>query len=310
MSASKPIDTSNPAYRARLTDALKEHYFRGQVAEGYLDSPEGQVTLNDHLHGRSELAARHVVPWLRRRFELSSMTLIEVGSGTGSATLALAGEAKSVECYEIHAGSLAVAAERLSFWGIENVRLQAALFDERCALVQQGGHADAVVLYATLEHMTLDECLSVLALSWRVLRPGGILVVAETPNRLNMVDEHTSWLPFFSQLPRALQVKYAPKSPREEFRWAIAHAGESGPEQAMEAMTRWGSGISFHEFELAIGSDIHDMIVLDGYEPEITGLFPLNPIDRTLESIFAQFGIKAHRAFTRRQMYFVVQKRR
>ena len=201
----KPINISDPAYYARLSDSLKEHYFLN-VAEGYLDGPEGQVTLTDHIHRRYEIASGYVVPWLQQKFDLSRMSLIEVGSGTGSATLALAPVAKSVECYEIDPGSVAVAQERLKFWDIENVHFNATLFDERCELVQADGKADAIVFYAVLEHMTHEECLNVLRLSWRVLRPGGILVVAETPNRFSMMDEHTSWLPFFSQLPRAIQV--------------------------------------------------------------------------------------------------------
>jgi hypothetical protein len=40
---------------------------------------------------------------------------------------------------------------------------------------------------------------------------------------------------------------------------------------------------SFHEFELAIGPGVYDRIVLDGYEPEITSLFAVSPIDRTLQ---------------------------
>jgi ubiquinone/menaquinone biosynthesis C-methylase UbiE len=303
----KVIDVADSTYGARLSDSLKEHYFR-DVAEGYLEGAEGQVTLADHIRRRYEIASAYFVPWLQQKFDLSSMSLIEVGSGTGSATLALAQVAKSLECYEIDSGSVAVAQERLKFWGIENVHFNEALFDERCELVEAGVKADAVVFYAVLEHMTHEECLNVLALSWRVLRPGGIIVVAETPNRFSVVDEHTSRLPFFSQLPREIQVLYATKSPREEFRWAITHAAESGQSAALAAMIRWGSGISFHEFELAIGSDVHDLIVLDGYEPEITAMVPVSAIDTTLQSIFKEFSIEAHRAFTRRHIYLVIQK--
>ena len=249
-----------------------------------------------------------MVPWLGRKLALSDMSLIEVGSGTGSSTLALAQVAQSVECYELHGGSITVARDRLNYWDIENVRLHQRPFDADCEFVQAGGKADGVVLYAVLEHMTHDECLAVLALAWRVLRPGGALVVAETPNRFSMLDEHTSWLPFFSQLPRAIQVLYASKSPREEFRWAIARAAESGPQQAIEAMIRWGSGISFHEFELAIGDDIHARIVLDGYEPEITHMVPVSDLDMTIEAAFQRWGVKAHRAFTRRHLYLVAIK--
>jgi 2-polyprenyl-3-methyl-5-hydroxy-6-metoxy-1,4-benzoquinol methylase len=304
----RSIDVSDPQYRERIAAALKEHYFGNRVAPGYLDGEEGRITLNDHLSGRFEIASKYVVPWIHQNFDLSGMTIIEVGSGTGSATLALAQVAKSVDCYEIHSGSVVLAEERLRFWGVDNVNFRQGLFDRHCEFVTSGGKADAIVFYAVLEHMTHEECLTVLELSWKILRSGGILVTAETPNRFSIIDEHTSWLPFFSQLPRSIQILYAANSPREEFRWAIAEAAKSGTESALESMTRWGSGISFHEFELAIGKNIHDFIVLDGYEDEITRLCPMSAIDRALQSLFAEFKIQAHRAFSRRHLYFVAQK--
>jgi S-adenosylmethionine-dependent methyltransferase len=301
------IDAHDPVYRARLTDVLREHYFN-PVADGYLETEEGRNELNDHLSHRYEQAVDHVVPWLQRAGELDTRSIIEVGSGTGSSTLALAQVAREVNCFEIHQGSIAVALERLKFWGVSNVRVNATLFDRECEFVRLGAAADVIVFYAVLEHMTAQECLDALTLAWELLPAGGLLVVAETPNRLSMVDEHTSWLPFFAQLPRPIQVRYAERSPREHFRWAIANAAQSGSAAAELMMTRWGNGISFHEFELAIGPGIHDAIVLDGYEREIKKLVPVSSIDLHLQSLFDEFGVKAHRAFTRRTMYLVARK--
>jgi ubiquinone/menaquinone biosynthesis C-methylase UbiE len=248
------------------------------------------------------------VPWLQRKFDFTGKAIIEVGSGTGSSTLALAHMAQVVECYEIHQGSIAVARERLDFFDIKNVCFHTTAFDNNCEFVRTGGKSDAIVFYAVLEHMTHRECLDVLSLAWQILNPGGIIVVLETPNRFSMLDEHTSWLPFFSQLPREIQVRYAARSPREQFRSVIADAATEGSDSALDVMTRWGSGISFHEFELAIGDRIHDSIVLDGYEREMTEFMPISGIDRTLQAIFKEYKVNAHRAFTRRFLYFVAQK--
>lgn len=301
------VDTSDHAYRARLTDVLIRNYFTDTPA-GYFETPLGRDALADHISRRYHMAMDHVVPWLATMFDLSTMTMIEIGSGTGSSTLAFGQVAQCVDCYELSSLSTAVARERLNFWGISNVTLQATAFDADCSFVQSGRQVNAIILYATLEHMTHAEALQTLALAWKVLRPGGILVVAETPNRFSLVDEHTSWLPLFSQLPKSIQVRYAEKSPREDFRRAIADARAISEEVALATMTRWGSGISFHEFELAIGESVHEWIVLDGYEPHITDLFPVSTNDQALQALFEQFQVKAHRAFTRRTFFFVVQK--
>ena len=302
------VDVHDPVYRDRVSAVLKQHYFT-HVEEGYLDTDLGRNMLADHVARRYEQVIQSIVPWLEQKYDLSGRSMIEIGSGTGSSTLALAQVAQSVTCFEIHAGAIAVARERLQFWGMENARINEALFDTECEFVRAGGTADAIVFYAVLEHMTLQECLDALRLAWSVLRPGGILLVAETPNRLSVMDEHTSRLPFFTQLPRELQVLYAPRSPRRDFRWAIAAAARESTEAALMMMTRWGVGVSFHEFELAIGDEIHQAITLDGYEPEITNIFPVTDVDTTLVYQFKSVGVSAHRAFTRRMMYFVAEKR-
>ena len=79
---------------------------------------------------------------------------------------------------------------------------------------------DLVLLYALLEHQTLDERIETLRLAERIVRPGGAIVVTETPNRLTYVDRHTSQLPFFHLLPIELRsalcrpVTTTPRSPR------------------------------------------------------------------------------------------------
>jgi protein-L-isoaspartate O-methyltransferase len=305
--ARRPVDPHDTEYVACMQRSLARHYFN-HVSPNYLETQLGKDNMRDHVSRRYEWAAHHVMPWLARRFDLSPMTVIEIGSGTGSSTLALAQVAAAVECYELHDGATAVARDRLSFWGTPNVQCHSVLFDKRCRFIKKGGRADAILLYATLEHMYAEECLDILALGWRILRPGGFMAIAETPNRLSMLDEHTSLLPFFSQLPREIQVRYAPRSPRDDFRWAIADAAHRGHGKALDMMTRWGSGVSYHEFELALGDEVHSWIVLDGYEPEIAEIFPVTAIDTTLQDLFQQLDVRAHRAFTRRNLFFVLQK--
>jgi SAM-dependent methyltransferase len=306
VSRDQPIDSRDAAYVAHITASLEAHYF-AHAAPGYLASPAGRADLDHHVHARYDMFARHHVPWLRRRFDLAAMHLIEVGCGTGSATLAFGSNARALDCYELSAPARAIAAERLRFWGIQNVRFHSVPFDETvCAT--RAEPVDGVLLTASLEHMTHVEAIGILRLCRSLLRPGGILVICETPNRFTLFDDHTSRLPLFSMLPRAIQVGYAHHSPRLELRQAIHEALQHGLEHACETMTRWGSGVSFHEFEIGLGPSVHTEIELDGYEPEITAFFAVTDRDRDIENLFTRAGVRVNRAFTRHYLNFVWEK--
>jgi S-adenosylmethionine-dependent methyltransferase len=110
------------------------------------------------------------------------------------------------------------------------------------------GAFQLVLFFACLEHMTVGERLQALSQAWKILPPGGMLGVIETPNRLWFHDGHTAFLPFFHWLPDELAFQYARFSPRENFREVY-----QGPraESAMHFLRR-GRGVSFHEFDVAI----------------------------------------------------------
>jgi S-adenosylmethionine-dependent methyltransferase len=97
--------------------------------------------------------------------------------------------------------------------------------------------------------MTPDECLSSLSAYWRKMRPGTLLGVIDTPNRLWLYDDHTSGLPFFHWLPGEIAIRYSAASQRQ----GIAALHEDTSAAGILRLQRWGRGISFHEFELAIG---------------------------------------------------------
>jgi len=74
--------------------------------------------------------------------------------------------------------------------------------------------------------------------------------VVETPNRLWCFDFHTSLLPFFNWLPDELAFAYSRFSEREHFK---DNFRVSNPPH-MKEFLRKGRGVSYHEFDLAIGT--------------------------------------------------------
>lgn len=302
--APRPVDLDD-RYRQHMTQVLKETFFRNWSAEA-LASPVFAQALAEHLNTRFEVFARNVVPWIAGAAgDMSGMTAIEIGSGTGASTLAFAPHLREIVCYEIDAVAVEAARQRMAHFGLTNVEQRVELLGPDSELVRAGRSVDMVVLCAVLEHMSFDELTTALGTAWNVLKPGGLLVVSDTPNRLAGMDHHTSLLPFFSALPMDVMLAYAARSPREAFRDAIH---ETPSDRRAEVMTRWGRGISYHDFELAIAPDIHDRIVLDGYEPIITQCCPLRVEDALLRLAFDHFGVRANRAFTRTNLYFAARK--
>jgi S-adenosylmethionine-dependent methyltransferase len=166
---------------------------------------------------------------------------------------------------------------------------------------------DVVLLYALLEHQTIDERIETLRLAQRILRPGGVIVVIETPNRLTYFDRHTSQLPFFHMLPIDLQLLYADRSPRTTFADNIAAHRERRPgdEALRELMIRWGQSVSFHDFEVAIG-DVNERIVSSGLHPNLMKLRPARPEEQPLREFVRSMDLSIHPGFTRYYLDLII----
>jgi SAM-dependent methyltransferase len=234
------------------------------VAEANLHAPE---YADDVWRKRRDVATSHVIPWLQRFRRLSDATVLEYGCGTGAVSCAFAPAVARHIGYDIDPAAIHLAERHLRAHEAENVELHAvgadAIFD---AVREHRGEPDVVLLYAVIEHMTIAERLELLDVARAIVNPDGLIVVIETPNRLVWPDWHTSFLPFLSQLPDELALAYADRSPRDDFREAIAKAVAQGHEEGMEALTRWGRGASFHEFELAFG-DLTRHVLAGGFDP-------------------------------------------
>jgi S-adenosylmethionine-dependent methyltransferase len=112
----------------------------------------------------------------------------------------------------------------------------------------QPGSFDLIIFFATLEHLTVAERLAAMKASWELLLPDALWSVIETPNRLWWFDGHTSCLSFYHWLPDDLALQYAVHSPR-----SFMHQYSVATEASRLDFARRGRGVSYHEFELALG---------------------------------------------------------
>jgi 2-polyprenyl-3-methyl-5-hydroxy-6-metoxy-1,4-benzoquinol methylase len=229
----------------------------------------------DDWHRRRQMAEQFV-PWVESVRRLDGCTVLEYGCGNGPVTAAFAPRARRYLGIDIDAGAVAEARRILADGGVEPTLLAAPperILDDTA---QYRGEVDVFLCYAVLEHMSVDERLALLRLAREVVRPGGIIVVIETPNRLTPWDYHTSQLPFLNQLPAELALRYAERSQRSEFVDALRAAASDGDAALVEAFTRWGRGMSFHEFELVF-EDLPRHAAACSWDPV---LLPVRPIYR------------------------------
>jgi SAM-dependent methyltransferase len=201
--------------------------------------------------------------------------VLEYGCGQGAITCAVAPRAARHIGIDIDPEGIAMAREHIAQRALENVELELAAEPEIIDRVRgHSGEVDVFLLFAVLEHMTLDERLDVLRVAREVTRPDGHIVICESPNRLTPFDHHTGQMPFLHALPGELAALCYGRSQREDFVAAIDAASADGPEAVQTALTRWGTAISFHELELVF-DDLAAHTVASGYD---AALYPARPV--------------------------------
>lgn len=226
---------------------------------------------------------------------LTGKRVLEIGCGTGSSTVAFVEQRAVVTAYDLDERSVAVALDRLAAH-----KLTA---DVRVATAQPEGSFDIILLYAVLEHMTLEERLGAIREAWSRLVPGGILVVVETPNRLWYRDSHTAMDNWFLWLPDDLAMLYADRTPREKFRDL----------KTPIELARWGRGVSFHDFEVALDIECAKLPVISSMTHWIrrrtnTHRIGSSELRRRWERLIREIQPDAHEGFTAEYLDLILRK--
>ena len=237
-----------------LEEALRHHYFTRPIwgedvtPEAYLASQAGQKDMQDHLHGRLHVFRQQVIPWLDAAKPLAGASILEIGCGTGSSTVALAEQGAQVTAVDIDAPSLEVARQRCDLYGLKDVveiqQVNATEVSQRFADRQY----DFIIFFACLEHMIHEERMDAMRQTWEMLPSGALWCVIDTPNRLWYFDQHTAHLPFYFWLPDDLAFAYSRFSPRHPFNQSFREPSQD----AMLGFLRHGRGVSYHEFDLTM----------------------------------------------------------
>lgn len=304
---------------AKIENGLKETYYTAEGVratyntdfdENFFETELGIQDIEANVFKRYNNSIRFVVPWVARHIDLKDKTLVEIGSGTGSSTAAFAHFVKSVHGYDINVHAVRGARKRLEALAITNTVVDVVAGQQLLSTLHEHHPCgvDIVLLFAVLEHQTVDERIETLKVCWELLNQNGLLVIAETPNLLTWFDFHTSLLPFQHLLPTETYARYAEFSPRGGFNRAFQQTGATTRDQLETAIVRWGRGVSYHDFELAYGKKYERHIVANGFEKEMLDWVDVCLEEELLRYYIDRTGLKIPRAFTRISLSMILQK--
>jgi S-adenosylmethionine-dependent methyltransferase len=298
--------SASEAGMAAFEAALRRHLF--PAGDGGELTSQDREDFETHRVRRLEMDRQVFVPWLDAVRRLEGARVLEIGCGTGSSTVALAEQGAEVVGLDVDEGALAVARARCEAFGVSAELLAANAVEAPQRL--PGRLFDLILFFASLEHMTHRERLESLAGAWGMLHSGQLLGVVETPNRLWYIDNHTSLLPFFLWLPDDLALDYAGRSPRESLRHQVANSVEAG----MLEFLRQGRGVSYHEFELALGIPAEKLPVASSLATHYRHLETLRllrrprPLDTRFHLLLRKIHPRVHRAFFHPSLDLILRK--
>ena len=233
----------------KLKSAIQQLWFDPHPLRSMFDDAEHAACWNALLFHRLQNTRHRYVPWLESISKLAGANMLEIGCGSGPASLAFLEQGANVIGADVNEDHMELGRIRLGLYGFDKPQFLNILKEDFLNL--GAGTFDWVIFLASLEHMYLEERLNLLRRADELLKPGGFLAIIECPNRLWHEDTHTSWLPFFNWITDQTAFRYGCHS-RRSFVRGLANSGDDA---SYDLFIREGRGASYHDIQLALGSD-------------------------------------------------------
>jgi 2-polyprenyl-3-methyl-5-hydroxy-6-metoxy-1,4-benzoquinol methylase len=170
--------------------------------------------MRDEHPDRVELSVRKTLLSHVPQERFAGARILDFGCGSGASTVVLARLFPRAEVVgvELDEALLQIARLRAVHYGVPALELRASPAPDR--LADDLGTFDFVYLSAVWEHLLPAERRTLPAQLWRLLAPGGVLFVTETPYRWSPLETHSTGLPLINYLPAVLAGPLARRSPR------------------------------------------------------------------------------------------------
>ena len=184
-SLSKRFRDMNHDYHPKMMKSLSINHFSDERGydQIYLNSEHGKKSLQDLIYNRFEETRHRIIPWIDSVRSLSNLNIIEVGCGSGTGTSAFAEQVESIIALDIDANILKVCQDRCKLLSLENVKYYCMEISDYANILESENNSntiDAIIFYATLEHMTLKHRVLALETAWEIL-PIGIGLLGMEP---------------------------------------------------------------------------------------------------------------------------------
>lgn len=150
-------------------------------------------------------------------WDFAGAEVLDFGCGAGASTVILSSllPGSTITGVELSGRNLAIARGRAQLYGLSRTRF---LLSPNGSRLPEGiGPFRAIMLSAVFEHLLPAERETVMPMLWRMLEPGGVLFIDETPSRWFPLETHTTGLPFINYLPDGWAATYA--------RWCSSRIG-------------------------------------------------------------------------------------
>ena len=162
---------------------------------------------------RSELLTYLELPlksYLQRfSINLDDKIILDFGCGSGASSVILGKlGGKKIVGIDTQECSIEIAKLRARDYSLTD-KIDFLCLHETRSLPFKNGSFEIVLCNGVIEHMPPEERRIYIKELWRLLTPGGYILVHETPNRLWPIDSHTTGLPLVPYMSPRLAMKFA-----------------------------------------------------------------------------------------------------
>ena len=264
---------------------FREHVVR--LHRGKEGWPHYNAYLNAHLGGPDSRLHEHKTRLVRELEHhcgsLRDQRVLDFGCGTGASTVALAGAAAEVVGFDVDAESAGIARARMEEHGLGG-RVPILSGESFEPFAPRLGLFDLVLMNGVVEHIPLSVQglrKRVLRNAWAAVRPGGFLVINDTPNRLWPFDGHSTQLWFLPWTPAGSEWAY--RRAVRLGRHADAPTSAPGP-LGLEQVGAWGA--TYPELLGYLGEDEVECVNLrPGHSERVSYVDPGSPRRQRLERL-------------------------